>query len=285
MRIEFLGTGGATTTPRPGCQCRVCVEAREKGVPYGRTGPAVFVHGPDVLIDTPEEIKDQLNRAGINHVQAGLYSHWHPDHTMGRRVWETMNFDSRNWPPHGDTTDIYLPQQVSADFEVWLGLEEHFEFMSRQGYTRVHTIPDGDSIEIKGVKITPFRLAADYVYAFLFEENGLRVLIAPDELVGWVPPDFTHSVDLAILPMGVVEHDPLTGKRKIPAEHPILKMEATFAQTLEMVRQIGARRTILAHIEEMDSYGYDDLILVQEALKQDGFAIEFAYDTMTVDVG
>ena len=38
----------------------MCVEARENGVPYSRTGPSLFVHGPDVLIDTSEEIRLQL---------------------------------------------------------------------------------------------------------------------------------------------------------------------------------------------------------------------------------
>ncbi len=97
----------------------------------------------------------------------------------GRRVWEALNVDFRNWPPSGRTTDIYLPQQVATDFQQWLGLAEHFEFMSQQGYTRVHTVPDRESIEITDVRITPFRLAEDYVYAFLFEEAGRRVLIAP----------------------------------------------------------------------------------------------------------
>jgi phosphoribosyl 1,2-cyclic phosphate phosphodiesterase len=86
MRIEFLGTGGAGTTPRPLCDCRVCVEARTKGVPYSRSGPSVFVHGPDLLIDTPEEIKSQLNRSQVTRVAAVTYSHWHPDHTAGRRA-------------------------------------------------------------------------------------------------------------------------------------------------------------------------------------------------------
>ena len=285
MRIEFLGTGGATTTPRPGCRCRVCVEARERGLPYSRSGPAVFVHGPDILIDTPEEIKDQLNRAGIEHINAGTYSHWHPDHTMGRRVWEALNVDFRNWPPSGDTTDIYLPEQVAIDFQSWLGLQEHFDFMARQGYVRVQTVPDGESIEIAGVRITPFRLAEDYVYAFMLESSDARVLIAPDELVGWEPPPFTRNVDLAILPMGIVEHDPLTGERKIAAGHPILKLEATFAATLQIVRQINAGRTILTHIEEQDGYSYDDLRTIQQALERDGDDIEFAYDTMIVDVG
>ncbi|MBI2846110.1 MAG: hypothetical protein HYX86_06160, partial [Chloroflexi bacterium] len=82
MQIEILGSGGAITTPKPGCFCRVCVPAREKGVPYSRTGPSLFVHGPDVLIDTPEEIKQQLNRSRVKQIRAAFYSHWHPDHTM-----------------------------------------------------------------------------------------------------------------------------------------------------------------------------------------------------------
>jgi phosphoribosyl 1,2-cyclic phosphate phosphodiesterase len=285
MRIEFLGSGGAMTTPRPGCACRVCIEARERGVPYSRSGPALFIHGPDLLIDTPEEIKDQLNRAGIMRINAGLYSHWHPDHTMGRRVWESLNIDMRNWPPSSNATDIYLPQQVAADFQTWLGLAEHFEFMARQGYVRVHELADGESIELDGVRITPFRLAADYVYAFLFEEDGHRVLIAPDELVGWQPPGFVHGVDLAILPMGVVEYDPFTGERKIRADHPILRIEATFAETLEMIEAIGATRTILTHIEEGDGLSYDDLGRLEQQLQPESRSLSFAYDGLRVDVG
>lgn len=285
MRIEFLGTGGATTTPRPGCRCPVCVEARERGLPHSRSGPAVFVHGPDILIDTPEEIKDQLNRAGVERINAGTYSHWHPDHTMGHRVWEALNVDFRNWPPSGGTTDIYLPEQVAIDFGQWLGLQEHFDFMSSQGYVQVHAVPDGESFKIEGVRVTPFRLAERYVYAFILEDSENRVLIAPDELVGWNPPAFTSGVDLAILAMGVVEHDPVTGERKIQSDHPVLKLEATFAETLAIARKINAGRTILTHIEEQDGYSYDDLREIQRALRHDGHVVEFAYDTMIVDVG
>ena len=98
MRVEILGSGGAATIPRPGCTCRVCVEARAKGGRYARTGPSTFVHGPNIVFDTPEESKLQLERAGIGEIAACFYSHWHPDHTMGRRVWETRNGDFRTWP-------------------------------------------------------------------------------------------------------------------------------------------------------------------------------------------
>jgi phosphoribosyl 1,2-cyclic phosphate phosphodiesterase len=55
--IEVLGSAGAVPTPRVGCPCEICAEALEKGPPYSRCGPSYFVHGPNVLIDTPEEIR------------------------------------------------------------------------------------------------------------------------------------------------------------------------------------------------------------------------------------
>ncbi len=284
MKIEFLGSGGAVTTPRPGCLCRVCVEAREKGVPYNRTGPSVFVHGPDVLIDTPEESKYQLDRAGIAYVPACFYSHWHPDHVMGRRVWETMNAGWMAWPPQHRTTDIYLPQQVALDFREWLGSWQQLMYLQEFGVVRVITLQDGDSVTLNGVRIRPFRLAQDYVYAFLFEDGQSRALIMPDELFGWQPPDECKGLDLVVLPMGLAEFDPFTGERFIPESHPVLKSEATFRQTLDIVRALDARRVIMTHIEEPMGLGYDDLLRLEERLRAGGFNITFAYDTMVVDV-
>jgi phosphoribosyl 1,2-cyclic phosphate phosphodiesterase len=283
MKIEFLGTGGALVTPRPGCACAICEEAREKGVPYSRSGPSLFVHGPDLLVDTPEESAMQLNRARIMRVPHAIYSHWHPDHVLGRRVWE-MNFDWEHLPPQNRVSEIYLPQQVATDFKRYLGSWEQFAYLEERGVVRVHVLRDGESITLGETRITPFRVAADYVYAFLLEENGKRVLIAPDELVGWTPPDFAQGVDLAVLPMGIAEFNPLTGERHIPAAHPILRVEATFRQTLIMVEQLQAGEVLLTHIEEADRLSYDDLCTLQERLQREGYKIRFTYDTLVVEV-
>ena len=55
-----------------------------------------------------------------------------------------------------------------------------------------------------------------------------------------------RGLDLAVLPMGVVEFEPFTGERRVPADHPILRHEATFAQTLSIVDVLGAKRTVLS---------------------------------------
>ena len=88
---------------------------------------------------------------------------------MGRRVWETRNGDFRTWPREAKrplVTDVYLPEQVATDFRIWLGGMAHLEFMRDRGWIRIHELEDGETVEIGGVTVRPFRLSEDYVYAF-----------------------------------------------------------------------------------------------------------------------
>ena len=93
MNIVILGSGGCVCTPRACCNCRVCVEARQKGFPYARTGCSLFIEDANILIDTPEDINDALNHADIQKVEHIFYSHCDPDHTMGMRVIEQLKMD------------------------------------------------------------------------------------------------------------------------------------------------------------------------------------------------
>ena len=279
MQVEVLGSGGAVTIPRPGCQCRVCVEAREKGVPYARTGPSVFIHGPDVLIDTPEESKHQLNRSQVTRIAAGLYSHWHPDHTAGRRVWESRNFEFRSWPRRFETTPLYIPDAVWADFEEHYGLARQFRFMEGQGSVKVNVLAEGEPLSLDGTTITSIPLGAENAYAFLFEAQDKRILIAMDETHRWTAPDL-GPLDLALLPVGVFEHHPFTGERRIPEEFckpPVHKTR--YGTSLEQASALGAKRTIFSHVEEMERLSHDELVRLGAA---DGW--EPAYDGLLVDV-
>jgi phosphoribosyl 1,2-cyclic phosphate phosphodiesterase len=286
MEIEIVGSGGAIAIPRPGCHCRVCDEAREKGVPYSRSGPATFVHGPDILFDTPEDITVALNRAGIDRVRACFYSHWHPDHVMGRRVFEQLNWDLRELESGdgepGKVTDVFIPERVQQDFRKLLATDDHLRYMESLGIIRRHIVPEGEAVTLDGIKVTPFHLAEEYVYAFLLEDGASRVMIAPDELIGWSAPEHLHGLDLAVLPSGVCEFHPLTGERRIAAGHPVLASEMRMERTLEVIREMQPKRAVLAHLDEPDGISFDDARELSRRYLAEGLPVEFAYDGLRV---
>lgn len=286
MRCEFLGTGGASIIPRPGCPCRMCAEARGRGVPYSRNGPGLFVHGPNLLIDTSEDVAHSLNRANIMGIDGVVWSHWHPDHAAGLRVLE-MNVRLWDLPWQNACTPVYIPAGVADDFAEH-GVTVQLDYLEQNlGVIERHIIADGNFFELNGVAVLPVRLPVHTanVYAFILTEGAKRVLVAPDELFGWEPPATLGHFDLAILPVGVFEFDPFSGERVIPVEHPVLTFEATFRQTLDMVRQLDADRVIFTHIEEFDRLSYDDLMRLQRQLsteQPDLGKIQFAFDRLSV---
>jgi phosphoribosyl 1,2-cyclic phosphate phosphodiesterase len=286
LRIEFLGSGAALPLPLPTCDCRLCEQARGRGVPYSRNGPSIFVHGPDLLIDTPEDIIPGLNRASIKRVSAVTWSHWHPDHTAGNRLFESLNLNL-GWPPAFGCTPVYLPEGVNEDFDRYMGLGEQLSFHERRGIITRHIVPDGGSFTLGGVTVEPYRLPDPGVNAcaFILTEGHKRVLIAPDELFSWEPDDSLGHFDLAVLAAGLFEFHPLTGERVIAAEHPILQRKATFRQTLDIARRLDADRTIFTHILAHPIVSYDDLMGVQRRLaseQPDLGSIMFAFDRLSV---
>jgi phosphoribosyl 1,2-cyclic phosphate phosphodiesterase len=83
VKLTFLGTGTSFGVPQLGCRCAVCCSAdpRDKRT---RVGAVVETNGGTrLLIDTPPELRLQLIAAGIDRVDAVLFTHDHADHTHG----------------------------------------------------------------------------------------------------------------------------------------------------------------------------------------------------------
>ena len=100
-----------------------------------------------------------------------------------------------------------------------------------------------------------------------------------DEVHGWAPPEL-GPLDLAVLPIGVFEHHPFSGERLIPEEfcRPPVK-KSRYDDALRLARALAPRRTVLAHVEEMDRLSHDELVRLGAA---DGF--EPAFDGLLIDV-
>jgi phosphoribosyl 1,2-cyclic phosphate phosphodiesterase len=285
MQIEFLGTAGATPSPVPGVNDATNLKAQTIGVPYSRYGPCVYVHGPELMIDTSEETRLAMLRAGIEFIPHCIYSHWHPDHVLGCRVFE-LNRDWFGYPPHPRTTQVYLPQQVAKDAREQLGFYNSLMWYQRWRWVNVNEMRDGDTLTLNGACVTPLRLAQDLAYAFLIQQENKRALIVPDEVHGWQPPSEAHDVDVLVITTGLFACDPISGAQRWHPDHPILRFEPSFEDVLHIVEQIAPRRTCFTHLEVVNMPDDDALrVLARQlsALKKYG-EVTFAYDTLKVEV-
>lgn len=284
MKIEILCSGGAVTTPKPFCECDVCNLARKGNVVDSRYGPSVFIHGPDILIDTPEEIFVQLNRSSIKTIKACFYSHWHPDHTSGKRIFE-MNKDWIGLPPKNRKTDVILPKKVAETFNDYLGLKAHFDHFVHTDIVDLKLIGNNELVSINGYDITPVQLQQDYSFGYDISGYNKKALIIMDELKYWEPNEKVLSTeyDCIYLPIGIVDVNPITNIRSISEDHPILIDEQTLQETIGYVSMLTASRFILSHIEEPDGISYEMGLKIGEyCSKVTGKNINVAFDTQII---
>ncbi len=82
FEITFLGTGTSVGIPVIGCGCAVC---RSQDPRNTRSRSAIHVRSRDRewLVDAGPDIRAQLLREGIVHLDAVLITHAHTDHIMG----------------------------------------------------------------------------------------------------------------------------------------------------------------------------------------------------------
>src|SRR6266568_4110587 len=173
MEIVFLGTAGAETTPKVGCLCPVCGEARHKGGRFVRNGPSLLLTGASVLFDTPEDVDKSLEREGVHEVRHLVYTHWHPDHTAGRRVLEQLNMDWLDRKKRR-VTDVWLQSWVREDFSKRQGIEENLEYFERAGIARIHEVGEGEPFQLDGLSVRSFRMAQPGLTAYVLERESRR---------------------------------------------------------------------------------------------------------------
>jgi phosphoribosyl 1,2-cyclic phosphate phosphodiesterase len=282
MKWTILGSGGCAVIPKPLCQCRICREAREKGVPYARAGPSAFLHDINLLIDTPAEITAQLNRSAIDRVDYLTFTHLDPDHVEGFRVVEQIALDFRNWRAYPEKQIcLLLPEPLNENIEKLNSQYGPFiDFFQRRGFVELKSFKD--KVQLGDVQLTaiPVERNSQPVFIYVFEKSGGKVIYAPCDLKPF--PEHRDEVqrpDLLITQPGIFE----TGLKhgfEYPAEHITRKNLYTFEQTLSLAQRLQVKEVLFTHLEEYWHRSYDDY----RALEADNPGIRFAYDGMQVTV-
>lgn len=288
MNFLVLGSGGCTVIPRPGCSCAICEEARQKGIPYARTGPSLFLEDIHVVFDTPEDIHHQLNRENIKMVDSIFYTHWHPDHTMGMRVVEQMNMYFLAWFFEGKEPakkiSICALSEVLRDIK---GIKNQYgsylEYYEDNGLVSLVGLEAEIPFTVGDIEIIPVPVEHPTFMSTVY------VIACDGKKVGYAPCDSrplpVHGLleDLDVLFIGdVVPGEKLKDGYTL-LENNMLRDEVyTMDELVEIITSYNIKKTIVVHIEEEWGRSFDEYKEIEKKYKK--FNIEFAFDGMRVEV-
>ncbi|HKJ98876.1 MAG TPA: MBL fold metallo-hydrolase [Desulfotignum sp.] len=282
MKFTVLGSGGCMVIPKPLCQCRICTEARQKGGPFERGGPAAFVHDENILIDTPAEICRQLNQFNIAAVSNLMLTHLDPDHIEGFRVVEQITIDFRTWEAHADkTVRLVMPRQLLEAFrQVNTAYGSLVSFYEESGFLRCEPFDRNTMIGDIQVTALPVDRGNQVAYIYVFEKNGGRAVYAPCDIKPFPEQDpAVQHPDVLFIQPGLFETR-LRHGYVYPDDHISRTTLYTFEQTVALSRRIQAKQVVFIHLEEYWHRSFTDYRALEAAFDN----MVFAWDGMTLTI-
>ena len=128
------------------------------------------------------------------------------------------------------------------------------------------------------MNVRSFRMAQPGLTAYVLERESRRLVFALDDAKDWKPGTEFLEPDLLVLETGWFERDP-KGRVIIPPGH-LIRNEASFEETLEIIDRINPRKAILTHIEQLWARSYEDYLELEKKHKSQ--KLQFAYDGLRI---
>jgi phosphoribosyl 1,2-cyclic phosphate phosphodiesterase len=254
-RMILLGTGTSVGVPMIGCGCQVCTSPD----PHNhRTRCSAILGLPrgNLLIDTPPDLRHQLLRERIGHVDAVVFTHEHADHVHGLD-------DLRLFPFRlGHAVPLYCEARVRE--RIYRAFDYAFADVEP---THPGSAPklqpiliSEDPFEALGVTIIPIRL-----------QHGPRFTV-----LGFRFGNVAYCTDVSAIPAESMERlrglDTLVLGTLRYAPHPT---HLCIPQALEIVQQLQPRVTYLTHTShELDYEATNRSLPHNVRLAYDGMQIE-----------
>jgi phosphoribosyl 1,2-cyclic phosphate phosphodiesterase len=151
MRVTVLGCGTSAGVPQIGCRCPVCtsLDPRNK---RRRCSLLIEASGRRILVDTGPDLREQCITAGIDRIDAILFTHAHADHIHGIDDLRTLN------------NLIGAPIPAYAHAAVFDRIRSRFPYVFEGGRTgfgfwrpEIIAHPIEGPFEVGGLEVVPLR--------------------------------------------------------------------------------------------------------------------------------
>ena len=228
MKITLLGTGTSQGIPVIGCECEACLsnDTRDDRL---RSGILVQSKSINILVDTGPDLRQQLLKTAIKHVDGVLYTHEHNDHVIGLDDIRPFNFIQRKDIP------CYGLPRVLKD------IESRFAYVfAKNPYpgaprATLNPIEPGKSIYIGDLEILP-----------------IEVMHGSLPIVGYRFGDFAFITDVSFISeesknfLKGSKVIVISALRKSPHHS-----HFTLNEAVEVVKELKIEKAYLTHISHM----------------------------------
>ena len=157
-------------------------------------------------------------------------------------------------------------------------------FWKNMGLVEPRLVKDGDEINLGNIKVTWYctnKKEGEDNFAFLFEQKKKRALFAIDDVHGLeLLPEF-HALDLLVHECGWFDYKP-NGEVLFYYPNKRWSEDIKFDETIERIKELKPKKTILANLEEIYDRSYDDYLDLEKQYAP--LRIEFAFDGMKIDL-
>ncbi len=251
--LTILGSGTSTGIPVIGCSCAVCLSDDPRNQ-RTRCSALLSYRDSNILIDTATDLRQQMLREEIRHIDAVLYTHAHADHLHG--IDDLRVFTLR------DKSAIRLYGAAPTLNQIRHNFAYIFDPTSEPGYIpQLVTCPVTEHFDLCGLSVVPVPLLHGTMDVFGYRVGPLAYLTD----CNGIPED---SLKL----LGGVDYLIIDGLRLKPH-----RTHFNIPQAIAMAQKIGAKHSWLTHLShEIDHQKLEEQLPPGIRLAFDGQQIAVA---------
>ena len=260
MRVTLLGTGTSFGVPQIGCRCPTCLSTDPRDR-RSRTAALVETGGKRLLIDTPPELRLQLVAAGVDHVDAVLFTHGHADHVHGiddlRALSIRLGGGGAMLPAYGSGATM---AELVAKFPYIFDPSIVVPIGTSKPELSANVLAAGTQVTIAGMAVLPLALPHGAHEVFAYRMGPFAYLTD----VKTIPDDVMFALGgLDVLVLNALLSRP----------HPL---HLSIPEAIAAAQRVGARRTFFTHL----THEYTHAALAAQLPA----GIAPAYDGLVIDV-
>ena len=229
MRLTFLGTGTSFGVPQIGCRCPTCTspDPRDRRT---RSGALIEARGVRLLVDTPPELRLQLVAAGVDRLDAVLFTHAHADHVHGIDDLRALSVRQ------GAVLPAYGSRATMAELVAKFPYIFDPAFVVQPGTSKpelaAHVLEPGSRSAVAGVPVLPLALPHGDHQVFGYRVGAMAYLTDVKSIPEEVAPALAG---LEVLVLNALLSHP----------HPL---HLSIPEAVAAAQRIGARRTFFTHL-------------------------------------